>query len=453
MAELVDLILGKYDGSLKAEHGTGLNMAPFVEREWGPKATEMMWRIKALADPGGVLAPGVLLSRDPEAHLRNLKTTPPIEEVATTCVECGFCEPVCPSGDLTTTPRQRILIRREIARQPSDSPVAAALHDQFAYDGIETCAADGTCMLHCPVGIDTGKLIKGFRAKDHGTRAQSAGVAAAKRWGLVERASRVGLHAGRHIPGKRLAALPGPAPSSMPATAREGAAAVYLPACINRIFGPVTDGPSLPAALVAVSLRAGLPVWIPDDVTGTCCATPWESKGYMEGASWMAAHTLDSLWRWSDEGRLPVVIDASSCALGLVEANEREELRIVDSVTWANDHLLPALTVRRRLGTIAVHPPCAARHLGSDVALRALAAALADEVFVPPSTRCCGFAGDRGFLRPELTASATKELAAELAQQSVDAHVCSNRTCEIGLERATGAPYASVLHVLDELTR
>ena len=123
MGDLVELILDKYDGSLKAEHGTGVNMAPFVEREWGAKATELMWRVKRLADPDGVLAPGVVLNRDPDCHLRNLKTTPEIEAEATACVECGFCEPVCPSRHLTTTPRQRIVIRREMARQPAGSPV------------------------------------------------------------------------------------------------------------------------------------------------------------------------------------------------------------------------------------------------------------------------------------------------------------------------------------------
>ena len=164
MSGLVELIVDKYDGSLKAEHGTGINMAPYVEREWGEKATELMWRVKKLADPDGVLSPGVVLNRDPGAHLRNLKTTPPIEESATTCVECGFCEPVCPSRNLTTTPRQRIVLRREMARQPAGSPVQRALLEEFDYEALDTCAADGSCQLACPVGIDTGKLVKELRA-------------------------------------------------------------------------------------------------------------------------------------------------------------------------------------------------------------------------------------------------------------------------------------------------
>ena len=127
MAKVVELILDKYDGSLKAEHGTGINMAPYVEREWGAKATGLMWRVKQLADPDAVLNPGIVLNRDPSVHLRGLKSTPTIEETANSCVECGFCEPVCPSRLITTTPRQRIVIRREMARQPDGSAVQKAL--------------------------------------------------------------------------------------------------------------------------------------------------------------------------------------------------------------------------------------------------------------------------------------------------------------------------------------
>ena len=163
MEGLIELVIDRYDGSLKAEHGTGVNMAPFVEREWGPKATELMRRVKRLADPDGVLAPGVLINDDPGVHLKNLKTTPAIEEEVTTCVECGFCEPVCPSRHLTTTPRQRIVLRREMARQAPGSPVLEALLDEYEYDALETCAADGTCMLACPLGIDTGKFVKSLR--------------------------------------------------------------------------------------------------------------------------------------------------------------------------------------------------------------------------------------------------------------------------------------------------
>jgi D-lactate dehydrogenase len=249
-------------------------------------------------------------------------------------------------------------------------------------------------------------------------------------------------------------AMPPAASAELPTTRREGATAVYLPACVNRIFG---DGGamSLPQALVTASERAGRPVWIPADAAGHCCATPWSSKGYADGHAHMADKTVAALWRWSDSGTLPVVIDASSCALGLREevAERHPELTVIDSVEWASDELLPRLTVGRKLRSVALHPPCSTRHLGLDRKLAALAGSLADDVFVPPTSTCCGFAGDRGFLHPELTAAATAQEASELAGRSFDAYLCSNRTCEIGLEQGTGRPFRSIVYALEELTR
>ncbi len=479
MAKLVELVVDKYDGSLKAEHGTGINMAPYVEREWGQKATELMWRVKRLADPDGVLAPGVVLNRDPGAHLRNLKTTPPIEESATTCVECGFCEPVCPSRQLTTTPRQRIVLRREMARQPAGSPLLQTLLEEYEYDSLETCAADGSCRLACPLGIDTGKLVKELRAERHTPRAEALALRGAKRWAAAEKASRAALRVGGPLArrSKRGAGLPAAASGRPPRTERAAAAAVYVPSCTNRIFGrfaasgaPGTGpsglddaAPSLAAALVDVSARAGLPVWIPTEVAGSCCGLPWSSKGFAQAHRYKANQTIERLWDWSGEGELPVVIDAASCThavadpgegvLGEENAARLEKLQILDSVAWAHDRLLPRLQVDRKVGSATVHPTCATRQMGLTTRLRALAGALAEDVYVAPSATCCGFAGDRGITHPELTAAATAEQAAELAGRRFDVHISSNRTCEIGLSRAAGEPYESFLFLLERLTR
>ena len=481
MSGLVELIVDKYDGSLKAEHGTGINMAPYVEREWGEKATELMWRVKRLADPDGVLSPGVVLSRDDGAHLRNLKTTPPIEESATTCVECGFCEPVCPSRNLTTTPRQRIVLRREMARQPNGSPVQKALLEEFSYEALDTCAADGSCQLACPVGIDTGQFVKEMRQRRHGERAERAALAAAKYWGTVEGASRAGLRLGGPLARRtgRARALPPPAPAKLPPTIHTGAAAVYVPSCTNRIFGAAavpadgpqtskyrTDsahGPWVVEALVEASARAGLPVWIPEDVVGSCCGMPWSSKGFGAAHRHKANEMVERLWGWSGEGALPIVVDAASCTHGIAdpgpgvleEANAERlaKLEILDSVAWAHDRLLPWLEVSDKVGAATVHPTCASRHLGLAHRLESLAGALADDVYVAPSATCCGFAGDRGISHPELTEAATRPQAEELAGRHFDAHLSSNRTCEIGLQRATGEPYESVILLLERLTR
>jgi len=479
MAKLVELVVDKYDGSLKAEHGTGINMAPYVEREWGQKATELMWRVKELADPDGVLAPGVVLNRDPGVHLRNLKTMPEVEEEsASACVECGFCEPVCPSRDLTTTPRQRIVLRREIARQPEESSLRRALEEEYSYDGLDTCAADGSCRLACPLGIDTGKLVKELREERHPPRAEARALRAAKHWAGVERASRAALRVGGPIARrtKRGAGLPGAAPADLPERGRNGAAAVYVPSCTNRIFGRYRSGANgsggspggstptgLAETMVAVSARAGLPVWIPAEVGGSCCGLPWGSKGYGEAHRHKANEMVERLWSWSGEGELPVVIDAASCTHAIAGPGDRvlsEEnaerlaaMTILDSVAWAHDRLLPQLQIARKVGSATVHPTCATRQMGLAPSLRRLANALADEVHVAPSATCCGFAGDRGISHPELTAAATAPQAAELAGRDFDAHLSSNRTCEIGLSRATGEPYESFVFLLEELSR
>jgi D-lactate dehydrogenase len=480
MNELVELIVEKYDGSLKAEHGTGRNMAPFVEREWGPKATEMMWRIKQLADPHGILAPGVVLNRDPGVHLRDLKSTPEIEPVATKCIECGFCEPVCPSRHVTSTPRQRIVVRREMARQPSGSPVLNALLEQYEYEAIETCAADGSCAPACPIGIDTGKLIKQLRVREHSERGERAGLELARRYAAVERSARMALKAGgaaaRVLGDRGVAAAPralrkvvsselvpawtestpAAAPARLPFTLREGAAAVYLPACINRIFGNPRHGaahPTLPEALVAISQRAGRPVWIPGDLAGHCCGMPWSSKGYERGHQLMAERTGSALARWSQPGGLPVVIDASSCSHALREELELEGVEVLDSIEWVHDHLLEHLEIPRKLRSVAVHPTCSASHLGLSAKLTAIAARIADEVTVPVATGCCGMAGDRGFLHPELPASALRDVARELEGRSFDACLSSNRTCEVALHQVTGRDYQSFVLTLEELTR
>ena len=490
MHDVVELVVGKYDGSLKAEHGTGRNVAPYVEREWGPRLTGLMRKLKRLADPENILSPGVILTDDPESHLKNLQTAPIVEATVDRCIQCGFCEPVCPSRNLATTPRQRIALRREMARQPASSPVLAAILSDYDYDAIQTCAGDGSCEIACPVDINTGALMKRFRHLEHSPRAEAVAASAARHFGSLERSARFAVGAGgaaarvvgdgalamitdavRGVVSKDLMpswrpGMPPAASPRLPATGRQGATGVYFTACVNRIFGRVVDAQrprSLQEAMIAVSARAGMPLWIPDDVHGHCCATIWHSKGYEEGNRVMANRTVASLWRWSDGGNLPIVCDASSCSLGITseiqayltpENRERHgALKVLDSIAWAHDSLLPKLSIRRKTGSAVIHPSCSANHLGLGRKLHALAAAMADEAVAPVSAGCCAFAGDRGFLHPELTRSATFAEAEEVRARAFNAYLGSNRTCEIGLNAATGKNYESFVYLLEELTR
>jgi D-lactate dehydrogenase len=260
--------------------------------------------------------------------------------------------------------------------------------------------------------------------------------------------------------------MPTAAKAKLPKTPREGAAGVYFTSCVNRIFGrqPGQERKlSLQEAMITVSARAGMPLWIPEDVGGHCCATIWHSKGYVEGNAVMANRTVKSLWRWSDSGKLPIVCDATSCSLGLnseiVEYLTSEnrgcyaQLKIFDSVAWAHDRLLPKLKIRHKAASAVVHPSCSINHLKLGHKLHALAVAMANEVVTPAAAGCCGFAGDRGFLHTELTRSATAEEAEEVCARKFDAYLGSNRTCEIGLNLATGKDYESFVYLLEELTR
>jgi D-lactate dehydrogenase len=491
ITDMVELVVTKHGGALKAEHGTGRNMAPFVETEWGPEASAIMRRLKSLADPAGLLNPGVIIGSDPNGHLRNLKSLPSIEPEADMCIECGYCEPVCPSRELTTTPRQRIVIRRELVRQAASanrSPESMSLERDYLYAGLETCAGDGMCQTRCPVSIDTGALMKRFRAERHSGAGNWIAQTASRHSGAVETLARAAVATGhgvsavvgtagmrgitalaRAVVGKEWvpewsADVPHRA-RPLPRTSAAGARAIYFPACVVRIFGRI-DGeperPSAPEALVEVARRAGVPVHIPEDISGACCSTPWHSKGFHQGDVEMANRTVERLWRWTDGGRLPVVVEGSSCTQGIRTSRhlltpERQKrldaMRILDSVEFVHDELLPRLKLDHRLGSVCVHPVCSVVEMGLVSKLNSVCGALAEEAVIPARVGCCGFAGDRGMLHPELTAAATREEAAEVNARPFDAYLTSNHPCAIGLHRATGKPWRAFTTVLEELTR
>ncbi|MFF4690084.1 FAD-binding and (Fe-S)-binding domain-containing protein [Streptomyces sp. NPDC001307] len=479
---MVDLVLDA-GGTLKAEHGTGRAMAPFVRRQYGDELYDVMREVKRLCDPHGVLNPGVLLADDPAAHLRSLKSVPEVDPAVDRCVECGYCEPVCPTTDATTTPRQRIALQREIALATAagDDERRRALEADYAYAAVDTCAADSLCGTACPVTIDTGAVMKRLRGERHGAAAQRAGSAVARHWGTAVRGVRAALNTAHAAPAPAVRAATGAvrrlgAGELVPAWAddipRGGPArpaprrsaeprAVFFAACIGSVFAPEGASDGAAAAFLRLCDRAGVPVVVPEGLTGLCCGTPWQSKGYTAGHRTMAARTLQVLWEASDHGRLPVVCDASSCTHGLEQLPDSlpesdrarfAALRFVDSVVFTTEHLLPALPSPRRLGSLALHPTCSTVHLGIDGALRTVAAAVSDTVTVPDTWGCCAFAGDRGLLHPEITASATAVQAAEITAGRYDAYASCNRTCEMGMTRATGRPYRHVLELLDQAT-
>jgi D-lactate dehydrogenase len=325
--------------------------------------------------------------------------------------------------------------------------------------------------------IDTGDLVRRLRAEEATAIEQGSWKQAAKHWDAVTRLGGTVLTIAKKLPaplvtGGAAAArvvlgpdtvplwekdLPG---GGVPRVARPSAdpVAVYFSACIGTMFGPAEGAPGVSSALLDLCDRAGVQVTVPEGIGSMCCGTPWKSKGFTSGYDEMRERVLPALWEASDHGRLPVVCDAASCTEGLERlmvgaAESYPGLRIVDAVAFVDEHVLVGLTVSDKIASLALHPTCSSTHLGTNEALSRIAAEVAVEVVIPDDWGCCAFAGDRGMLHPELTASATRREAASLADRSFTAYASTNRTCELGMTRATGHPYQHLLEVLEQVTR
>ena len=472
--DMVDLVLAQ-GGSLKAEHGTGRVMAPFVRRQYGDELYDVMVGIKRLIDPAGLLNPGVLLDDAPDAHLRHIKVTPTVEEEVDRCVECGYCEPVCPSRDLTLTPRQRIVLRRAMATAEAvgDQKLADELAESYDYPGLQTCAVDGMCGTACPVQINTGDLVRRLRRENHSRLEERGWALAAGHWGTVSRAASSALTAAAAVPavlpatasraGRAVAGtdtvplwsveLPrGGRPRRRPAPVGEPDA-VYLPACVNAMFGPAGDGSGVQDSVEKLCALAGVRLLIPSDVDALCCGTPWSSKGMASGYRIMGERVVTAVVAATRAGDLPLVCDASSCTEGLVKMlrESAPQVRVIDALTLIAERVLPGLADHPRLESLTLHPTCSSTQLGLNDALLAIAREIADDVAVPLDWGCCAFAGDRGMLHPELTASATADQAAQVRERDARAHASCNRTCELAMTRATGKPYRHVIEILADL--
>lgn len=466
--DLVRQVLNR-GGVLKAEHGTGRAMAPFVRDQYGDELYAVMRAIKFLFDPGGVLNPGVIITDDPDEHLLHLKLMPQIEQEVDNCIECGYCEAGCPSRDLTLTPRQRIVLRREISARRDDHDLLRQIAESYEYEAVETCAADGMCSVACPLGIDTGDLVRRQRAEDVGTVEKAGWLQAAKTWTLTTRLGSTALTFARSASPladattdfgrKRLGADAVPRyDHNLPRGAgirrrarrrdrRDPGVAAYFPSCMQTVFG--TSGVGVFAAFRELCLRAQVRVTMLD-AEGLCCGAPWRAKGIQEGYEVMRRKVHAEIVR---PDPIPVITDASSCTHALAEMARHWQVPVLDVVEFTADDLLPNLKLTRPVGSIMVHPTCSSTRLGINGSLMEIARFISHDVSVPLSWACCGFAGDRGLLHPELTASATSEMAGEINQREYAAYASLNRTCEIGMSRATGRPYRHILELLEEATR
>lgn len=485
MTEIERLVADKYHGSLKAEHGTGRNMAPFVKAEWGEKAFAMMQRIKHAFDPQNILNPGVIFNDDPECYIKNFKRMPLFNDKVDRCIECGFCEVNCVSCGLTLSARQRIVAMREITRLQAtslDPEKEKELRKEFRYYGNETCAGDGLCSTSCPMKINTGEMIHDLREADlppgstgykvaEWTGKHFAGTAAMIRPVLYlanvahhllgDRAT-ASLGRGLHKLGLPLwtPSLPGtnsvkPAAGTLPTAKRK---VVYFPSCFNRTMGASSTfgekEPPLTDVMVQLCHKAGFEVVYPDKMDALCCGLIWESKGVPEVADSKSQQLYEELMRVSDGGKIPVVFDQSPCIHRMREyLKSKSSLHIYEPSEFVLEYLADHLIFTPESTPVAVHITCSTRRMGLADKIMKLARMCSTSVYEPQEVGCCGFAGDKGFTHPELNAWGLRKLRPQIVAHAITEGFSNSRTCEIGLTTNSGINYKSILYLVNRTTK
>lgn len=478
--DLTKLVVDKYEGSLKAEHGTGRNMAPFVEYEWGKDAYRLMKKIKNIFDPNNLLNPDVIINNDNEAHLKNLKPLTAANSIIDKCIECGFCEVNCVSADLTITPRHRITAYREIIRlvqNGEDTDRITSLLEKYDYSGNQTCATDGLCALACPVNIDTGSLIKKLRYDQVSDSAKQIASALAGNMDKVTFAARNSLNfvdlahslLGRDImqsisgglrllSGNRIplwnAYLPKGASEILNFNLNKKYAdkVVYFPACINRSMGISKDyGNEIPLIQKMESLltKAGFNIIYPKNINNLCCGMAYASKGYKDAGDKKANELLNELMQISNNGEIPILCDMSPCLYRMKETFEGE-LKLYEPAEFIMSYLLDKLEFHKVNEKIALHITCSSKKMELDEKIFQLAKMCSDDVVKLEGT-CCGFAGDRGFTHPELNEAGLTDIKQQIGNNCEQGYSTS-RTCEIGLSLHSGISFKSIVYLVDMCT-
>ena len=503
--DVAEMVVGKYDGSLKAEHGTGRNMAPFVSYEWGEKAFGIMKRAKELFDPHGLLNPGVIFNDDPKCFLRNFKALPVLKpwtdegkavepELAeiykklNKCIECGFCEVNCLSCGFTLSSRTRIATQREITSlralsNPSATEQARlqTLEKEYSYAGEQTCAGDGLCSTSCPMGINVADLTHQLRRMNMpaGTLGYGVWDFTAKHYSGVKSGLKGALRmatAGETVLGDlamsglcrwlhSVIRLPlwTPAtpkayniPKSLRALVSSVVAStnkvVYFPSCINQMMGlpkhhHAVDKP-LVEEMVSLLTKAGYEVIFPENMSSLCCGTIWESKGMPEIADRKTKELEDALWKASEEGRYPVLCDQSPCLHRMKHKIKR--MRLYEPSEFILEFLADKLEFHQTDTPVAIHLTCSMRLMHKTDKMLELARMCSSNVIVPEGVGCCGFAGDKGMTHPELNKYALRKLKAQV--KGIPVGYSNSRTCEIGLATNSGIPYVSIAYLVNRCT-
>ena len=502
MKAVAKLVVEEYHGSLKAEHGTGRNMAPFVKYEWGAEAYEVMKELKNIFDPDGLLNKGVIFNDDPDCFIKHLKPLPVLGfdysqlpetdsaremaegvKKANKCIECGFCEVNCVTCGLTLSSRMRIAVQREISRLEAEGGAvnlsrADNLRKQYKYYGDASCAADGLCATSCPMKINTGDVTHIIRELNmqHNTLGRCVGDNAAKNLSRCKEFIRLVLTVADiahdilgtvrmtnitsliHRVGLPLwtpampKAVQQPKENTLSKLNTE-LKVVYFPSCLNQTMGLAKGAPvknSLVDEMCQLLNKAGFEVVFPENMKNLCCGQIWESKGMVDIADRKTRELEEALWEASNHGEYPVLCDQSPCLHRMRKLITR--MKLFEPVEFIMTYLKDRLDFHPIDRRIAVHITCSTREMGLANQLVALAKLCSNNVLVPEGIGCCAFAGDKGFTHPEVNKYALRKLRPQIEEQHIEVGYSNSRTCEIGLQTNSGIPYISIAYLVNECT-
>ena len=476
MDELAEVVAVKYNGSLKGEHGTGRNIAPFVEAEWGAEIYQVMRDIKALFDPAKIFNPDVIITDNKKLHITSFKSIPVADKLINDCIECGFCEPACPSDGLSLTPRQRIAVYRNMQALPrtgESRKLFAKMNKQYQYSGIETCAETGMCSLRCPVGINTGEFIKSIRPMNSKALVKIAGNHfnfAEKRMRFsVNMAHTMGIErmnkltSSLHKVFKGIPVIPTKMPEvssalpKLPVPSKIENSVVYFSTCVNRNMQELKkEKGGAPENtfdhVLSLLHKAGFTPFFPDKIAGACCGQPFISAKAPKEAAETAKNLNEVLLTASRYGEIPIYVDNAPCALQVHELQKQglldERLMLYHSAEFLLKEVVPKLTMKSKIERLLLHTPCSVSKDGGAEMLAQLASHCADEV-VSTNIECCGFGGMKGFSVPEINANSLKRLPKDSATQ-FDVGASMSKTCQLGLTTHTGLQFKSIEALLDE---
>ena len=488
MRAVIDLVVDKYHGSLKAEHGTGRNMAPFVRREWGDDAYELMCEVKKLFDPENIMNPGVIFNEDEHSYIEHIKPLPEVHEMIDRCIECGFCEVNCVACGFALSSRQRIIVQRELARlkassNKADQRLAKQLEKDFAKIGRDLCAGDGLCSTSCPLKINVGDYIHLVRENDMSAAGKQLGYWAGKNLaaigtaltGMLEIANVAHSVLGdktTRLLGKAMhygsggliplwtPSLPRPVRKKEKQTALEYGAVnglkglrdkrvVYFPSCLNQRLG--SGNKPLINDMTELLNKAGFEVIFPEKMETLCCGTIWESKGMPDEAQRKAAELELALLKASENGKYPVLCDQSPCLHRM--RHTMQHLYLYEPAEFIDKYVLNEVEITPLDTCVAVHVTCSTRQMGLAETIVRVAKTCAKNVLVPEEIGCCAFAGDKGFTEPELNEWALRKLKPQVEKAGATMGVSNSRTCEIGLSTHSGIDYCSIASLVNRTSK